>query len=132
MSMPSQIATQFCVSLENKPGALAKMCADLHKADVNLLGLSIVESTDAGWIRLCAQPGPKAKAALKDRGYHFTTQKVLVLRPLNRPGELEKIARKLARAGVNINYLYGTSGIASSSTIVLNVSDVDKAQKTLE
>ena len=132
MSMPTQTATQFCVSLDNKLGALAKMSADLHKAGVNLLGLSIVESTDAGWVRLCAQPGPKAKAALKDKGYHFTTQKVLVLRPVNQPGELEKIARKLAKAGVNINYLYCTSGIASSSTLVLNVSDVDKAQAALE
>lgn len=132
MSMPSQTATQFCVALENKPGELAKLCATLRKAGVNLLGVSIIESTEAGWVRLCAQPEAKARAALKDRGYTFSSRKVLVLRPVNQPGELEKIARMLARAGVNINYLYGTSGIASSSTMVLNVSDVDAARKVLE
>ena len=74
---------------------------------------------------------PATRRALKEADYHFVTRSVIIVRPINRPGELERISRSLGKAGVNIEYVYGTSGIASSAALVLAVSDVDKAAKVL-
>ena len=125
-------ATQFCVAMDNKLGALAKLCTCLKRADVNIFGISVTDNADSGWARLVTTSPPATRKVLKAAGYHFITRQVLIVRPINQPGELERISRKLAKAGVNIEYVYGTSGIASSSTLILAVSDVDIAAATLE
>ncbi|MCH7790834.1 MAG: hypothetical protein IID31_00935 [Planctomycetes bacterium] len=124
-------ATQLCVAMDNKPGALAKLCGCLKRAKVNIIGISVTDNADCGWARLVASSPTAARRALKDAGYSFVTRRVIVVRPINRAGELERISRTLARAGVNIQYVYGTSGIASSSTLILGVSDVDAAAAAL-
>ena len=50
-------ATQFCVGLANKPGSLAKLCAALSRAKVNIEAISVADSTwqlDAGRCVFCA------------------------------------------------------------------------------
>lgn len=125
-------ATQFSVALDNKAGALAKLFATLKRAKANLYGISVSENVDGGWVRIVTDAPGATRSALKERGYHFNTHQVMILRPINRAGELEKISRKLGKAGLNINYVYGTSGIASSSTLVLSVSDLAKAERVLD
>lgn len=124
-------ATQFCIALENKPGSLARLCGVMRKAGADLVGISLSENADSGWVRLVAAPEVKARRALTHAGYTFITRRVLVLRPLNKPGELERIAKRLSKAGVNIEYVYGTSGPASSAQLILGVSNLGKAEAAL-
>jgi hypothetical protein len=124
-------ATQFCVGLDNKPGTLAKLCGVLKRAKVNIDAISVADNADCAWVRLVASPAAAAKSALTDAHCSFCTQRVLALKAANRPGELESIAAKLAKAGVNVNYVYGSSMGTSPSTLVLSVSDLDRAAKAV-
>ncbi len=124
-------ATQFCIGLENKPGVLAKLCSALRRARVNIQAISVADSADCCWVRMVASPTAKAKAALTRGKYNFCTQRVLTVRAANKPGEMEKIAAKLARARVNINYVYGSTGDGSPSVIVLSVSNLARAAKAV-
>ena len=47
------------------------------------------------------------------------------------PGALEAIAAKLARARINIDYVYGSTGKSASATVVLSVSNLTKAAKVV-
>lgn len=49
----------------------------------------------------------------------------------DRPGELERVASKLAEAEVNINYVYGSSPTNAAFNLILNVSDVARAKEAL-
>jgi hypothetical protein len=124
-------ATQFCVGLDNKPGALAKLCGTLQRAKVNIDAISVADSADCAWVRLIASPTTAAKAALTKARFSFCTQRVLALKAVNRPGELERIAAKLAKVGVNVNYVYGSGAGASPSTLVLSVSNLERASKAV-
>ncbi len=122
-------ATQFCVGLNNQPGTLAKLCAALSRAKVNIDAISVADNADCCWVRMVASPAPKAKRALKRGRFNVCTQPVLTLKAPNKPGTLEKVAAKLGRAGVNINYVYGSGAPGPGSLIVLSVSDLATAAK---
>lgn len=58
---------------------------------------------------------------------------VLKLAVPHEPGVVERIASRLAKARINIDYMYGSNPVKGpSSTLVLSVSDVDRAAKLLK
>ncbi len=124
------VATQFCIGLENKPGALAELCGILRRADVNVDALYVSEDEDCTWVNFVASPVPVANDVLAEAGHDFFTEKVLVVRVDDRPGELERVSSKLAEASININYVYG-SCVNGSCTLVFNVDDMAGAEKAV-
>ena len=124
-------ATEYCVALDNKPGTLAKLSASLAKAKVNITAISTSENTQCNWIRLVAAPGPKVKKVLVRGGYHYCSQPVLTVPVPNQPGQLAKVSDRLAKAGVNINYVYGSSGRDAAPVLIFNVDDLARAAKVV-
>ncbi len=124
-------ATEFCVGLDNKAGTLAKLCGALKRAKVSIEAISVADNAQCCWVRMVASPAAAAKMALTKGRFHFCTQRVLRLQVAHQLGELERIAAKLAKAGVNINYVYGSNAEGPSSTLVLSVSDLDRAAKAV-
>lgn len=124
-------ATQFCVGLENKPGALAKLCGSLKRAKVNIEAISVVDNADGCWVRLIALPMAKARDALTRGKFEFCTQRVLTIEAADEPGALERIASQLSKAGVNINYVYASTGDGATALIVLGVDNLTKATKAV-
>ncbi|MBN1458815.1 MAG: ACT domain-containing protein [Armatimonadetes bacterium] len=121
---------QLSVTMANKPGQLAKVGAALARAKVNIEAISVVDSAEVGVVRMLTSSAAKAKAALKKMGLEAVQQPVLVLKLANEPGALSEVAKKLAAAKINIEYVYGSAaGKGELSTIVLGVSDVAKAVK---
>lgn len=125
-------AVQFSVGLDNAAGTLAKLCAALRKARVNIEAISVSDNADCGWVRMIATPARKAREALHKGKYVVCAQLVVTVTAQNRPGELERITQKLARAGVNVNYVYGSSPAAAKSMLVFGVSDVERAAGALD
>lgn len=124
-------AIQFSVALDNTAGTLAALSARLRKAGVNLEAISVVDNAECGWARFIATPASKARAALERAGYTVCANQVVTARVAGKPGELEHLAAKLAKAGVNVNYVYGSASGASPTMLVLGVSDTAKAVKAI-
>jgi len=126
-------ATQFCVNLENKPGMLAKLGAALQRAKVNIQAISVVDNVDCGMVRFVAVPAAKARAALKRAKMSFCQQTVIAAKLPNLPGELAKASARLARAKVNIHYVYGSTGAAGhDAMVVFSVDNLTKAAQLLK
>lgn len=121
---------QIVVLLENRPGALAELCSVLSEAEVNITAILLEGSVDFGVVRLHVSAAKKAEKALRDAGYQFNIGEAITLKLTNEPGQLEEVAKKLAKAKVNIEALFGTTG-SKSAEFVLMVSDVPKARKAL-
>ena len=49
----------------------------------------------------------------------------------NKVGELQKVAKTIADAGINISYMYGTTSTGKTSTCLFNTSDNRKALKLI-
>lgn len=125
-------AMQLTLGLENKPGQAAKLGAALKRAKVNILAVSVVDSADVCAVRLVTDNNAKAKQALTTAGLKTTQQAVLTLTLCNEPGAFADAAEKLAKAGVNIDYFYGSvTKTAMEGLIVFGVDDLDKALKVV-
>lgn len=124
------IAKQLSLFLVNKPGVLAEVCKTLGASGINIRGMSISDTVDHAVVRMIVDDAHKACHVLGDHGVLVVETDVLAVQVSDHPGELAKIARKLARAKVNIEYAYGTSD-GASATMFIRVSDARKAKKIL-
>lgn len=121
------LATQFLIQAPHKPGTLAQVCSELAKVAVNITAI-MASHDEAGGLRIVATPHATAKKVLDGLGLPYQEEEVLAVRVSDRPGALGKITRKLADAGINIEYAYGSIVKGESrALIILKVQDAKKA-----
>ncbi len=127
-----KVEKQLSIFLENRPGLLAKVCGTLADAGINILALSIHDTVDHAIVRLLADRPVKALLILEQLGLYILETDVVVLELDNRPGALGEVARKLARADINIEYAY-CSATASQGLgcLILKSDDQDRAIELL-
>ncbi len=128
-----EITKQLSVFLANKPGTLAAVCAELERAKVNIFALTISDTTDHSVVRMVLSDTEKALHIFEERGVLAVENKVLMISNDNKPGSLGKIAARLAKAKINIEYAYlATSPGAKRGLLILRTSDTRKALKILQ
>lgn len=128
------IKSQLTLFLENKPGELARATSILAAARVNIEGISVAETTDIGLVQIVVSDLAAARPALMNAGIATTEQKVVILNVANEPGEIAKLASKLAENDININYLYATSAPAKGNaecSVILSADDLEKVNSLL-
>ena len=132
-SLSIETATQLAVFLANRPGALARVCDALAKAEININALATSDTVDHTVVRMLVSDPTKALMLLGEAGALALETEVLMIETANQPGVLAKIAERLAEAGVNIEYVYlaGGRGV-ENGLIVLRPSDIEKAQRALQ
>src|SRR6202008_4667026 len=120
-------ATQLAVFLENRPGALARVCEALAKAEINIHALATSDTIDHSVVRMVVSDPTKALMLLGEAGVLALETDVLTIETASVPGVLAKIAERLAEARVNIEYTYLAAGReANKGLIILRPSDVEK------
>jgi len=125
------IVKQLSIFLKNEPGVLGKFCEELSAHKINILGLSVSDTVDHAVVRILCDDPKKALTVLGDAGMLVVETDVLVIDLPDQPGVLADLAKKLAKAKVNIEYAYGTTE-ATGGKLVLRVSDTKKAQLALK
>jgi hypothetical protein len=127
-----ETSTQLAVFLENRPGALARVCEALAKAGINIHALTVSDTVDHSVIRMIVSDPTKALMLMGERGVLAFENDVLCIEATNERGVLGKIADALSRAEVNIEYAYFASNITSpKGMIIVRPSDVEKARRAL-
>jgi hypothetical protein len=127
-----ETATQLAVFLENRLGALARVCEALAKAGINIQALTVSDTVDHAVVRMLVSDPTKALMLLGERGVLAFENDVLCIDAANERGVLGRIADALSRAEVNIEYAYFATGSSSpKGIIVLRPSDLEKARQAL-
>ena len=124
------IEKQLSVLLENKMGVMAEVCKSLASHGINIRAMSVSDTVDHAVLRLIVDNPHGALHVLGERGALVVETDVLQILLDDKPGELGKLAAKLARAKVNIEYAYGTAD-NQVATLFLRVSDTKKALSVL-
>jgi hypothetical protein len=96
------------IELENRPGALAEFGEALGKAGVSVEGGGVFTVNGVGVAHFLFQDGSAARDALEKAGIRVVRVNEVVFLRLRQdePGQLGKIGRKMAEAGVNIEVQY--------------------------
>jgi hypothetical protein len=109
--------TQLVLTLQSRPGVLARIAQALAEAGVNITALCAGDAAGRGKIRILVNNVVKARRALKAAGYRPAEEPAFVVRLRNRPGTLARVAEKVARARVNIRSAYATTAGGSASVV---------------
>ncbi len=124
--------TQFSIDMGTKPGLLATICRTLGSAKVNIVALTVMDSSNHGVLRLVAADADQARDALKDLNLTMKESKVMALTMPNRPGAVADVCERLSLNRVQISYMYQTTGAAGGKSIgIFKVANIDKAAKLL-
>ncbi len=120
-------AKQLILSHENRPGMLAQIAQVLGDAEVNIIACLTSTSGTEGITHLVVDNTDNAKKAFARAGLRFREEDVLQVELPNTPGELAKLATKLADKNINITLGYQTSTAGSGkASMVLVVSDLGR------
>jgi hypothetical protein len=118
---------QLSFTIPNRAGLLSEVSAAISGSKVNINSICAYEMENNAYFMLTTESNAKAKKALAKLGIEIKEEDVITVEMPNRAGELEKVAKKIADAGINISYVYGTTGTGKSSVCVFKTSDNTKA-----
>ncbi len=128
-----QITKQLAIFLDNRPGMLARVADALAEAGINIYAITTSDTVDHSVIRLVVSDYRKALHVFEEHGTLVVEDDVLMVRGSNKPGELARIAHRLADAKVNIEYCYcATPSDAQRGLMIMRVSNPAKALKVLK
>ena len=126
-------AKEFTVTIEDKPGALAKCFLALAERGVNILAFQSYVEERESLTRFVADDPAAAKTMLGSKRMIFEEEDVAVVRLANRPGELGRAAALLGENQINIDYSYSGAEPGSTRTLVVfGVDNVNKAATLLD
>lgn len=124
---------QISVFVENKKGRLAKITDVLGRGGIDLIALSIADTTNFGIMRCIVNDPDKALALLKDGGFTASTTEVIVAEVVDKPGGLAFVLALLDKAGISVEYLYSFVRTPSENALILfRVEDIAAATQALK
>lgn len=123
---------QQSVFLENQVGALADLCQIISDRKINLLAICAIDTVEEAVLRIVAEDGAGASKALRDGGFHVVETNVLLVELDNVPGATGGMAALLAKARINIDYIYASAHPAGSKAyLVMRTHQVEEAESVL-
>jgi hypothetical protein len=120
--------TDLTVVLQNTPGTFADMGEALGNAGINIDGVCGFPAGGEGIVHLLVEDATGARSALEAAGLEVRAEREVVLVAVeDRPGELGRVCRKMADAGVNLDLVYTSNKLQ----LVLGADDAEKARAAL-
>ena len=117
------------VVLEDRRGELSRLGEATGASGINIEGMSAQTREGSGELHILVEDAQAAREALSGAGIEVQDERdALVVQVEDRPGTIAEVARKLAGAGVNVEFAYATFG---GVRVVLGVEDVDEAEAAL-
>ena len=121
--MAVKLRTEFTVKIAHQPGELARVLALLAKGGVNVLGFCGYGMPDGANIMFVPADDAKARKALAGAGLAAVEAPVVCVTTTSGKGAGAKLAAKLGKAGINIEYAYATTSGTGQGTAIFRVVD---------
>ncbi|MGH7493021.1 MAG: amino acid-binding ACT domain-containing protein [bacterium] len=120
----------LAIRLENRPGALAEMGEALGSAGVSIEGGGGFVVDGKGFAHFLFEDATSARKVLEKNGIAVLADREVLVQRLNQnqPGQLGKISRLMADAGVNIEVVYSDH----QNQLILVVDDFEKGRAVSE
>ncbi len=123
---------EFRVFVADRPGELARVTEALSMAAVNIRAIASESKHDASFLRVVTQDVATTEKALTNAGLKYELNEILNLELLDRPGELAKVSRRLARSGIDVQSIYILGSKNGRTEIALVVDDLERAKIALK
>lgn len=120
---------QLSLFLENKPGTLRAPVQTLADAGVNLLTVSLADTSQFGILRLIVADPERAREVLEAAGMVVRVTEVVPIEVADDPGGLAAALAVIEQAGLAVEYMYlfGHANRPGRVAIIFRFEDPDAA-----
>jgi hypothetical protein len=123
---------QISVILNNVPGSFAKLTHILDLEDISTKAVAAASIADDSKVRLVVNDPDRAAAVLESYKLNFEVTPVLAAEVPLHTGGINAILKPLAKAEINILYLYTTiNRIGKETIVILGVDKLEEAREIL-
>ena len=122
---------EISFTMPNRVGLLSEITKAIAGAKVNITSICAYAMEKSAYFMLTTDGNAKAKKALAPLGVGIEEKDVVEVELPNKSGELEKVAKRMADAGIDIEYMYGTAGVGKTAPCVFKTADDKKTIKVL-
>lgn len=122
---------QISFFIPDRAGLLSEVTAAIESVKVNITAVCAYAMENTAHFMLTTDNNAKAKKALAPLRAKIKEDDVVTVEMPNKVGELHKVAKKIADAGIYISYMYGTTATGKSSTCIFKTSDDKKAIRVI-
>lgn len=123
---------QLSVFIENREGRLGEVLTALKDSNINIVSLSLADTSDYGMLRMVTCNPEKAKKVLKEKGFSAKLTDVIAVKLEHKVGQLQKVLEVLITANINVEYMYALSTKNEDAIIVLKTSNAENAALALQ
>ena len=116
---------QLSVFIENREGRLEDVLNLLKEENINIISLSLADTSDYGMLRLIVSDPQKGREALKENGFSATLNDVVAVTLPHKVGALQEILHVLCKESLNV------CTKTDEAAIVIKPSDPKKAEEVL-
>lgn len=109
---------QLSVFLENREGRLDEVLTVLAGNAVNIVALSLADTSDYGMLRMIVSDPHKGRAVLKENGITAMLTDVVAVRVPHAAGSLSKAIHQIVSGEVNIEYMYAFANGKDASAVL--------------
>lgn len=118
------LAKQLTVFIENRTGRLSEVLNVLKAGGVNIISMSLADTTEYGLLRLIVDDPEKGKDKLTEGGFSSLLSGVSIIKIEHKVGSLQSLLEMIDNKKVNIEYMYGLSVAGDDAYVVLKASDL--------
>ena len=122
---------QLSVFMENKVSRLNEVLLQLKTSKVNVLSLSLADTSEFGVLRLIVDNPEEGRKVLKENGFSARLTKVLAIKLPNEVGTLQSVLEVLGKAGMNVEYMYVLANAKEFSGMIIKTGNPEEAAKVL-
>lgn len=123
---------QLSVFIENRRGRLGEVLRVLKDNNVNILSMSLADTTEYGLLRLIVNNPEHGRDVLLDAGFSSMLTDILIVKVPHVAGSLQAILSIIAENNIDIEYMYGLSVETNDASIVVKTNALDEACKVLK
>jgi hypothetical protein len=122
------MAVDLVIDVENSPGALADVAAAISDAGVNIAAATCVGPGERAELHILVPHAEAVRHALAISHLAVSREReVVVVDVHDRPGVLADLARRVAKAGVDLDLVY----VATQNRVVFGSPDLDGLKAAL-
>ena len=125
---------QVSVFVENKPGRLEAILEAIERRNISIRALSVSDAAEIGIVRMILTNADEGIEELRRAGFTTRVDWVISTGIPDVPGGLlHSVAKPIAEAGINLQYLYAYTEPSTNKTMaVIKTDDLERAEKVLK
>ncbi len=122
---------QLSIFIENREGRLEKVTETLAANGINIVCISLADTSEYGLLRMIVSDPDKGKQILKENGFSAMLTNVVAVKIPHSFGTLHTITKELSVQELNIEYMYAFTSGMDNASIIIKTNDNDKALSVL-